>query len=205
MLIEFPEKFCEECGAQLTLKITRDIIRKRFCDHVCMGRWNGKRSSKPHTDSTKAKMSIARRQFYVNNPETKKRMADNLRSMRRPIGSKNSAAHNKAVSDGAKRHAALELDDCRCFIHSPVAISVSALSWKLIDFLVNAGFEIVIPEAQFGRYHIDALLANEWIGIEADGAYWHNAEYDKIRDQKLLEKFSLPIVRLTEEDIKCLR
>jgi hypothetical protein len=31
-------KFCETCGNKLILKISRDIVRKKFCSRVCLGR-----------------------------------------------------------------------------------------------------------------------------------------------------------------------
>lgn len=83
----------------------------------------------------------------------------------------------------------------------------SNLSWKLAEFLVHAGFEIVVPEASFPPYTVDVLLAEEWIGFEADGTYWHDQYevrapgYHNKRDQTLLEKYELPIVRISEDEI----
>lgn len=33
--MQFPKKYCENCGKELILKVTRDIKRKRFCSHKC--------------------------------------------------------------------------------------------------------------------------------------------------------------------------
>ena len=79
----------------------------------------------------------------------------------------------------------------------------SQLQWLAYDLLLK-DFPVVIPEARFGRYSVDFLLAEEWLGIEIDGKYWHHinkTNYEE-RDEYLLEKFGLPIVRLTEEEIR---
>ena len=94
--------------------------------------------------------------------------------------------------------------------------SASSLTWKLADFLSKVGFEIVLPEARVGRYTVDVLLAQEWIAFEADGNYWHsdkvlsrkgfnpNRLSDAERDEKILDGFDLPIVRLTEDEVNSL-
>jgi len=88
----------------------------------------------------------------------------------------------------------------RCSIRSP-----SSNTWKLTSFLQGVGFDNLVPEAQFGPYRVDVLLADEWIAFEADGDYWHSLpgrkEYDKQRDQFLFEEFQLPIVRLSQDDV----
>ncbi|KKL61324.1 hypothetical protein LCGC14_2196450 [marine sediment metagenome] len=73
----------------------------------------------------------------------------------------------------------------------------------MVDFLVNAGFDIVIPEVQFGGFSVDALLADEWVAFEADGEYWHRnrQENDIARDEYLLKEFNLPVIRLTQVEI----
>lgn len=81
----------------------------------------------------------------------------------------------------------------------------SQLGWKMIDFLINAGFEIIIPEANFSPYRIDALLAEEWIAFEADEKHHRSTNmltHDKQRDAELWKKYQLPVVHLTEHDLK---
>ncbi len=105
-----------------------------------------------------------------------------------------------------KEHAAIS--GCRvptCVIHS-YGQNPSQLGWKMIDFLVAAGFEVIIPEQQFGPYRVDALLAEEWIAFEADGFY-HTFSKDKdvARDKYLLHEFNLPVARLTMEEINVMK
>ena len=81
-------------------------------------------------------------------------------------------------------------------------INPSKLGWKLIDFLADAGFEIVLPEVQIGPYRIDALLAEEWLAFEADEEFHSkHTEADLARDEYLLQHHNLPTVRLSEEDL----
>ena len=79
----------------------------------------------------------------------------------------------------------------------------SSLSWTLAQFLVNAGFNIAL-EQRFGRYSVDVLVLDEWLAFEADGEYWHEVnktDYDA-RDEYLLREHGLPVIRLTENEIK---
>jgi hypothetical protein len=83
----------------------------------------------------------------------------------------------------------------------------SSLSWTLVDFLSNAGFDNIVLEEKFGPYSVDVLLADEWLAFEADGEYWHEknkTDYDA-RDRYLLENFGLPVVRLAEAEIREVR
>ena len=72
----------------------------------------------------------------------------------------------------------------------------------MTNFLADR-FDIVIPEVRFGRFSVDVLLAEEWVAFEADGAGWHkDKEKDTKRDAWLLENFDLPVVRLSQGDIR---
>jgi len=77
----------------------------------------------------------------------------------------------------------------------------SNLAWKAYELLLH-DFEVVIPEAKFGRYQVDFLLAEEWIGVEIDGTYWHKDRDHFERDEYLLREHGLPIVRITEEEVE---
>ena len=73
----------------------------------------------------------------------------------------------------------------------------------LVEVLL-AEFPIVKQEVRFGRYRVDAYLPPPYhIAFEADGAYWHrDPEKDARRDSYLLAEHSLPVVRLTEMELK---
>ena len=104
-----------------------------------------------------------------------------------------------------KKHAAIS--GCRiptCVLHS-YGQNPSQLGWRMIDFLVAAGFEVIIPEQQFGPYRVDALLAEEWVAFEADGFYHtFSKNKDVARDKYLLREFNLPVARLTMEEINAM-
>ncbi len=103
-------------------------------------------------------------------------------------------------------HRALDLPDCRCYAHGAARpYMVSSYTWMLCDILKSLGFELIVPEAQFGLYRVDALLAEEWVAFEADGNYHFTPErqaYDAQRDTNLLKRFGLPVVRLTGTEVK---
>jgi len=82
---------------------------------------------------------------------------------------------------------------------------ISSYTWKLAEVLVSAGFEVVIPEQQFGYKRVDVLLAEEWLAVEADGNYHFTVErraYDQKRDAELFDRFDLPVVRLSGAEVE---
>src|SRR3990167_229390 len=161
------------------------------------GNFRGMTPRKPTTIETREKISLARKEYYLQNPDAQKRVSDQLRSMRR-TGQHNSERHNQAVRIGILRHLDT-ITDCNCFAHNPYRHKggISPLQWKMTNFLADR-FDIVIPEVRFGRFSVDVLLAEEWVAFEADGAGWHkDKEKDTKRDAWLLENFDLPVVRLS--------
>ena len=85
---------------------------------------------------------------------------------------------------------------------NPGYVNPSFLGWNMIDFLIDAGFEIILPEVQFGRYRVDVLLADEWVAFEADEEHHEKTkQQDELRDGYLMKRYGLPVVRLSEEDL----
>ncbi|KKK64056.1 hypothetical protein LCGC14_2988070 [marine sediment metagenome] len=82
-------------------------------------------------------------------------------------------------------------------------LNPSKLAWRAYELLLK-DFEIVIPEARFGPYQVDFLLAEEWLAIEIDGTYWHrNSGWkDLVRDWYLMKYFNLPVIRIAEIEIQ---
>ncbi len=123
---------------------------------------------------------------------------------------KMSAAHKKRdhsrLIEVGERHRKLNLPNCRCYVHGAARpYMVSSYTWKLASSLVALGFGKVIPEAQFGKKRVDSLLADEWLAFEADGNYHftkERREYDAQRDAGLLERFDLPVVRLSGDEVQ---
>lgn len=77
---------------------------------------------------------------------------------------------------------------------------------QLVAFLEGAGFELRTEE-QFGRFSVDVYLPEEHLAFEADGIYWHDLNdrerpgYYNRRDIYLMEKFGLPVVRITDVEL----
>lgn len=106
------------------------------------------------------------------------------------------------------KHNSLERPDCRCYVHGGARpYMISSYTWLLAEVLVAAGFDTIIPEAQFGLKRVDVLLGDDWLAFEADGAYHFSAErraYDAQRDRWLLDNFELPVVRLSGREVQAL-
>ncbi len=131
--------------------------------------------------------------------------------MRKPKSLQTRARMSASLRGRAARgthHNSLDLPNCGCYVHGANRpYMVSSYTWKLAEALVIAGFEVVIPEQQFGHKRVDALLGEEWLAIEADGKYHFTQSrkaYDKKRDLELLECFNLPVVRLSGVEVEAL-
>lgn len=154
-----------------------------------------------------------------HSPETLKKIKFGSRKNSGKLGNKSrtgqkcSVEHIRKVNtpkniakrkEGMKRHAALDLPNCGCFVHCK--IYASQLSWRMIDKFLNQ-FEIVIAEQRFDSYIVDAYLPEEHLAFEADGSYWHelnekkNPGYYTTRDAYLLKHFNLPVIHLSEKEI----
>lgn len=86
--------------------------------------------------------------------------------------------------------------ECRKFkTSSPTCIEVTLA--KLL-----AEFPVVEQWKRFGRYEVDAYLPFPYhLAFEADGP-WHDKDRDATRDIYLLEKFQLPVIRLTGKELQ---
>jgi len=91
---------------------------------------------------------------------------------------------------------------CPCAAHkfptSPTSIEL------LLQNVILAEFPEVVPQKRFGRFRVDAYLPPPYhLAFEADGEYWHRSkDRDETRDQLLLQEFRLPVVRLSESEIR---
>lgn len=151
---------------------------------------------KHHSEETKQKMRRAALLRHDLNVELGRRTGGWNR------GLKQSPEIIARRVEGIRRH----ITSCEGKCGSPACGAIrspSALAWAAYSAFLQE-FEVVVPEARFGPYAVDFLLAEEWLAIEVDGEYWHKqkADKDSKRDQYLLTRFSLPVVRISERDIK---
>lgn len=140
---------------------------------------------------TKLKISKAHLGLKASDA-TKQKMSQSRLGKKRP-----------AFSEERRRHAEQSLN-CNCvacnhrFPQSPTSIEI--ILWdKLL-----AEFPRLEKQKRFGRFTVDAYLPEYHLAFEADGDYWHSfkKESDASRDAYLLSKFNLPVVRLTETELR---
>ena len=136
---------------------------------------------------------------YHHSMAFKAKLSKLLKGNKRFLGHKHTAKAKRLISKHRLKH--LEtVQNCNCAAHNYFR-QPSLLAWDAYDLLLK-DFRVVIPEMRFGRYSVDFLLAEEWLGIEIDGPFHKGREArDAKRDAELLEKFDLPIVRLSKKDI----
>lgn len=72
--------------------------------------------------------------------------------------------------------------------------------------LVRRAYPDAEQERRFGRCVVDVYVPSLHLAFEADGAYWHRDEArDVKRDASLMERFGLPVARLTERELKAMK
>ena len=190
-------KFCSlECTCRKHSGIFPGIAgRGRFCEQDCtckrhnnpklLGR-GPRNKGVPHTLEAKAKMGLASMGRTPWNKgltkESDTRVMKYARSVQQHIETCNGSCGGASCGNRE---------------------NPSQLQWQVYDLLLK-DFEVVIPETRFGKYSVDFLLAEEWLAVEVDGSYWHSVNKTdyKARDQYLLENFNLPVIRLSEEELR---
>ena len=155
-----------------------------------------------HSLETRARIAQSQRVYYEEHPEAREFAANLLRAMRN-WGAKCSPETRRKLSAASKRHCEQNIE-CGCWVHKPYLHrgDISPLQWRMLDFLAASGFRVIVPETRLGRFSVDAVLGDEWVGFEADGRGWHQDKgRDLRRDQEIYRRWGLPIVRLSQEDI----
>lgn len=116
--------------------------------------------------------------------------------------------HKKNISKSLKGRKAPWVKIPNCGQGKP-----SSLGFKLAEILFNCGFENIAVEESFYPFRVDVVLADEWLGFEADGKYWHNRSWieksgrkpnrfsAKERDEQILKIYGLPIIHIDEDEI----
>ncbi len=193
-------KPCPKCGDSI-VGTERGLEQRIFCSNKCSGggvvkgykrtpeqraRYRG-----PKSASHRKALSRAAEERYSDPAERERQSKQQQARWQDP---ELLARHSEIIKGHWAR------DPERRF--NPGYVNPSSLGWDMIDFLTDAGFEIIIPEVQFGRYRVDALLVKEWVAFEADETHHKKTkQQDELRDSYLMERYDLPVVRLSEEDL----
>ena len=167
------------------------------------------RQGPTQTVEMRAKTSVALRRYRQRMPEEhKRRLAEAVFKAHCGIPSWNTGLTKETDMRVARNAIGVKEHVISCTGACHNSQNPSALAWAVYDTLLS-DFRVVVPEARLGPYSIDFLLAEEWLGIEVDGSYWHSKpgakERDVTRDTYLLEKFQLPIVRIGEHEAQAFR
>lgn len=72
---------------------------------------------------------------------------------------------------------------------------------KLEELLCDLGFTTIL-EYRLGGYFIDIVVPECWLGFEYDSRYHVGTSRDKRRDRKIWDNYKLPIMRLTEKELR---
>lgn len=173
----------------------------------------GRKSPPPFSDEHRKKMSVA-------SFGKKKSFEARLKMHRVHLGVLLSDEHRmakqaacstpefrQATRERTQKHIALDFPNCRCWPHQSRNGLLRNGSTNIEVLLVNillAEFPEVREQEQFGCYQVDAYLPPPYhLAFEADGTYWHRyPKRDAARDAYLLRKFNLPVVRLTEKELR---
>lgn len=155
-----------------------------------------KMKSRRLTEEHRRKISEARK-GYVPSSETRAKM---------------SIIHSgKTISTEARERMSIarkiHIEQCQgsCGAGACGAWTNTSLEKILLTLLDD--FPTVITQKHFGLYRVDAFLPEYGIAFEADGHRWHRdkpgqSEYDRKRDEEILIRFGVVVVRLSEDDLR---
>ena len=164
-----------------------------------------------HSLETRQKISTARKRYWED-PARHVVLSENMMGNSRASGvswSILARAQQSTIMTGVPKS-----DAARC------AMRLSALRrverdgpprpvWKntrleqaLVHLLESAGFTVE-REKRFGRFRVDAYVPERHLAFEADGPHHElfRQEHDARRDCELTERFQLPVVRLTAQEL----
>ena len=79
--------------------------------------------------------------------------------------------------------------------------TVTRIHQNLINILCDMGFTVRI-ETPFPPYFVDCYIQELHLAFEADGKPWHSRKKDALRDENLMKKYNLPVLHLTENELK---
>lgn len=167
---------------------------------------------RPKSEAHRARIGAANRRRFAN-PAARERVRTSnlvrwadpaLRARHRtaflghPVDDETRAKLSRA------RRAHVGTPGCGCWVCGPKA--PTTIETFLCEIIL-AEFPEVRAEEPFGPYRVDAYLPPPYhLAFEADGEYWHRLpgrqEHYEKRDAYLLAHFGLPVVRLSEREIR---
>ena len=163
--------------------------------------WKGKSLSIEHRANISA--GCKGRTGHPHSAESREKIGAWRRG--RKFGS-GSESRRQKISVGRQAHIAAQIPNCKCGPCGGSNNRNTSIEIILRD-RVLADFPEVQANVRFGIYEVDAYLPPPYhLAFEADGDYWHRlpgrAETDAIRDTYLLKYHGLPVIRLTESELK---
>lgn len=177
-------------GKTHTLETRRNFSKAR----------RGKRRSVAYVEKVRARMRgntlwLGRH----HSEETKEKMR------RAQTGKHHSEETKKKMRIAKQKHLRNSPPGCRCVPCRGGAWPPTKIE-GILQKIVLAEFPFVEQYKRFGKYTVDAYLPPPYhLAFEADGEPWHSwparQEFDRQRDIELFEKFNLPVVRLTGNEL----
>lgn len=180
---------------ELRAKTTKQLNDYKYTD-AWKSNMSRSRMGHPVSDETKAKMSYAARNRSL---ETRRKLS--LSKIGNQYGKNNKG--KKRTSEMKERRAEITAQQ---IADGKMPTSFTKPQLDLAGFLIDAGYDL-IPEVRFGRYCVDLYEPYRHLGFEADGSYWHELVertkpgYHGNRDSYLQNKFGLPIIRFSDQEI----
>lgn len=83
----------------------------------------------------------------------------------------------------------------------PPKFTRTKIHMMLSEMLLSLNYDIK-NEVRVGYNFIDCYIPSLHLGFEADGKVFHDHNKDVVRDEHLLKMYYLPIIRISENDLK---
>lgn len=158
----------------------------------------GNNHGKGNKGRTGAIITAETRQKISKNLVGKKKTAEHIRNM--------SLGKQAAMTDKLKEKQRIARVDhmiknpnCQCGM---CRLPINKTRPERILELLLSEFPEIRPQEKFPPYKIDVYIPAPYhLAFEADGEFWHKPKRDQARDNFLLKKYNLPVIRLTSTEL----
>lgn len=194
------------------LKAISNAHKGKITSEISKNKMRLAKLGKKMSDETRLKMSAAK----IGNTNTlgykhkedfvekcRLRMAGNTFMVGRTLSEETKRKISESSTLAKLQHMENSPIGCKCAAHS----FPNPSSLEIILYYLLKEFPDMKRQKWFGRMRVDAYLPEPYhLAFEADGEYWHTMpgrkEADVERDNMLLEKFDLPVIRFTELELR---
>lgn len=187
---------CDVCGFEFSVKVG-DLKSRNYCSLACAHighRANKDEWVKPLNEAQRNGLELGRAYYRGKKASDDPTLARKIEA----IAASRRGKPNPEHAERLRRYYAEHPEKHVCYIVGQKGHETS-IERAMRVALTDAGIAFV-PQHHIGRYWVDFAIPSHRLAIEVDGAYWHDAERDAVRDHNL-SAMGWSVVRFSEMQV----